>query len=275
MWRRHLRTRFAVTVAVALVTASWVVLGSGSLVARAACAPPAGHSATLLAGGRVLVTVSTEAELTNQAQIYDPVADRWTPTAIHRDGGLVTTPLADGRVLLTGGYCDRDGPQIYDPHTDVVTSAGVMAVQNASGYRTTLLPTGKVLFAGGYGGPRDVNTQPQNFVQLYDPVTNTWKLAAPMLTQRTDPQSLLLADGRVLLTGGSGSGSPGSLPFLTSAEIYDPRTNAWSSAGDISTNGYGSAALAALIHGMVLAAGGGADGVPTATAQLLDPNGPG
>src|ERR1700676_452093 len=129
--------------AFALVIASEVVLGSGGLVARAACAPPAGHSAVRLADGRVLITVSTEAQLTNWAQIYDPATDHWTPTAINRDGGVVATVLADGRVLLTAGQCDRAGPQIYDPRSNMVSAAGAMAVPNAGGYTSALLRSGK------------------------------------------------------------------------------------------------------------------------------------
>ncbi|GAC1473834.1 MAG: hypothetical protein PVSMB3_09720 [Candidatus Dormibacteraceae bacterium] len=220
----------------------------------------------------MLVTVATEAELTNRAQIYDPATNRWTPTAIHRDGGVVTTLLADGRVLVTGADCDRYGPQLYDPRADLISPAGVMAVPSGGGYTATLLRSGKVLFAGGYGGPRYINSQPQNFVQLYDPTTNTWTTAAPMLTQRWSPHSVLLADGRVLVAGGNSSVNAGTFPFLTSAEIYDPVANVWSSAGEIPTNGYGSAALSALGNGTVLAAGGGEDGRPTSSALLFDPS---
>jgi hypothetical protein len=270
--RRHrANPGFTVTVAIALAIASATAVGPGARVARAACAPPAGHSATLLAGGRVLVTVSTEAQLTDWAQIYDPAADHWTPTAIQRDGIVVATLLADGRVLLTGDQCDRFGPQIYDPRTDAVSTAGVMAVPNSGGYTTTLLHSGKVLFSGGSGGPIDVNAHPENFAQLYDPATNGWSFATPTLAQRFNPQSLLLADGRVLVAGGS-SASSGPLPFFTGTEIYDPATGAWSSGGEIATNGYGSAALAALGNGKAVAAGGGEAGRPTTSTELLDPS---
>src|ERR1700682_3549248 len=258
-------------VAVGLLIATELVLGSGGIVTRAACAPPAGHSMVRLADGRVLVTVSTEAQLTNWAQIYDPSTDHWTPTAINRDGGVVATLLADGRVLLTAGQCDRSGPQIYDPRTNTVSAAAAMAVPNGGGYTPVLLRSGKVLFAGGYGGPIDVNTQPRNLAQIYDPASNSWKLSPSTLAQRLNPQAVLLADGRVLVAGGNVSSS-GPLPFLTSAEIYDPAANVWTSAGELPTNGYGTAALVALGNGMALAAGGGEDGRPTATAELFDPS---
>jgi hypothetical protein len=254
-----------------LVLASEVVLGHGGLVARAACAPPAGHSATLLADGRVLVTISTEAQLTNRAEIYDPATDRWMPTSIQREGGMAATLLADGRVLLTGAECDRYGPQIYDPRMDAISTAAGMPIPNGGGYAPMLLRDGKVLFAGGYGGPRDVNTQPHSVAQLYDPATNSWTLAAPPPSIRINPQSVLLADGRVVVAGGVYSAS-GPLPFLTSAEIYDPATNAWSPAGEISANGYQSAALSALGNGQAVAAGGVGDGRPTTSAEVFDPS---
>jgi N-acetylneuraminic acid mutarotase len=237
-------------------------LSSGGLVARAACAPPAGHSATLLADGRVLVTVSTEAQITNWAEIYDPATDRWTPTSIQRDGGLAATLLADGRVLLTGAECDRYGPQIYDPRSDTVSTAAAMPVLNGGGYTATLLLSGKVLFTGGYA---------HSLAQLYDPATNTWTLAAPPPALRFSAQSVLLTDGRVLVAGGLVSPA-GPLPFLTSAEIYDPSTNAWSPAGEISANGYQSAALSALATGQAIAAGGGEDGRPTSSTELFEPS---
>lgn len=248
--------------AVALVVASEVILGSGGLVVQAACAPPAGHSATSLSDGRVLVTVSTEAQLTNWAEIYDPATDRWTATSIQRDGDVVATLLADGRVLLTGAECDRSGPQLYDPRTDTVSAAAAMPVLNGGGYTATLLRDGKVLFAGGYA---------HSVAQLYDPATNIWTLAAPPLALRYSAQSVLLTDGRVLVAGGLVSPA-GPLPFLTSAELYDPSANAWSRAGEISANGYQSVALSALANGQAIAAGGGEDGRPTASAALFEPS---
>lgn len=271
----------AVSAGAAVVVAMVAAVATSTLPARAACAPPAGHSATLLADGRVLVTDSTEAALTNWAQIYDPATGRWSQTSIQRDGGVTATLLADGRVLLTGSDCDRYGPQIYDPRTDAVSSAGTPAAPGYFGYTTASLRDGRVLVLGGYGGPKDVNTQPQNVVQLFDPASHSWTVGPPMPIERMSPESLLLADGRVLVVGGKAavwspvSGrpvppTPG--PFLTSADIYDPQAGRWSSAGNLPTDIYGSAALSIIGDGMVLAAGGGVDGAPTAISYLFNPS---
>src|SRR5260370_34328090 len=107
---------------------------------------------------------------------------------MQRDGGVVTTLLADGRVLLTGAECDRYGPQLYDPQTDVVSSAGVMAVPNGGGYTATLLGNGQVLFAGGYGGPRNTHSRPHRVPRPAAPTTptTTW-VTAPLSARRRPP----------------------------------------------------------------------------------------
>ncbi len=56
-----------------------------------------------------------------------------------------------------------------------------------------------------------------------------WIATAPMVTPRHGQTTVRLADGRVLVAGGSGS--DGSQ--LTSAELYDPATGTWSTTGDM------------------------------------------
>jgi large repetitive protein len=72
-----------------------------------------GHSSAVLADGRVLIAggvdavgVHTGADPVARAQIYDPTARSWSPAAplpAARSGAVAVT-LADGRVLLVGGY---------------------------------------------------------------------------------------------------------------------------------------------------------------------------
>src|SRR4051794_6085619 len=57
----------------------------------------------------------------------------------------------------------------------------------------------------------------------------TWTTAAPMAEARTDFAAVSLPDGRVLVVGGR---NPGRV--LASAEIFDPASGTWSSAGTMS-----------------------------------------
>ena len=69
-----------------------------------------------------------------------------------------------------------------------------------------------------------------------------WVLTGYMSTSREDHTVMLLNDGKVLVTGGLATGRVNQ----TSAEIYDPATGAWTSAGDMSVARTGHAAAQAV-----------------------------
>jgi Ca2+-binding RTX toxin-like protein len=79
-----------------------------------------------------------------------------------------------------------------------------------------------------------------------------------------------LPDGRVLIAGGIGGLEPGRFPeYRQSAEVFDPATNSFSSAGIGSMSvPRGGAAAAPLPDGRVLIAGGATNG---ASAEIFDP----
>ncbi|HET9050229.1 MAG TPA: IPT/TIG domain-containing protein, partial [Candidatus Dormibacteraeota bacterium] len=129
-----------------------------------------------------------------------------------------------------------------------------------NGPTATLLANGKVLVVGGTAASR-IGNPPAFPAELYDALTGTWSAAAAPNLVWANGSAVRLADGRVLLVGGTfgGIGAP-------QAEIYDPVANTWTVAATPTSNhGYGSAAL--LQTGQVLAIGG--FGGPS--AELYDP----
>jgi len=88
--------------------------------------------------------------------------------------------------------------------------------------------------------------------------------AASMATARWRHASILLPDGRVLVAGGDGADGG----WLASAEIYDPATDRWASAPDLSVPRFSTSATL-MRDGRVLLLGG--DTRDVFTAEVFDP----
>jgi N-acetylneuraminic acid mutarotase len=233
------------------------------------------HTATLLTDGKVLVAggrgvfFGLLGQLAS-AELYDPVSDTWSAAGSMATARWIHTAtlLGNGKVLITGGYGGGSSAELYDPASNTWSSAGSMANTRVQ-HRATLLATGKVLVAGG-----ETTSSPGTVLssaELYDPASNTWSVASSMATARGNYGETLLANGKVLVTGGDdGSG------YLSSAELYDPVSNAWSAAASLVT-GRKLHTATLLNNGQVLVAGG----LQTATtpftafasAELYDPIG--
>ena len=101
--------------------------------------------------------------------------------------------------------------------------------------------------------------------KTYDPKTRTsgsFSPAGTMTTRRSSHTATALADGRVLLVGGAGSGA--------SAEVYVPKTGQFIATGSlVSEHSVQTATL--LGDGRVLIAGGNGGYGGSAPAELYKP----
>ena len=152
-------------------------------------------------------------------------------------------------------------------------STGQMAYQH-NGSAAVALSSGKVMIAGGLDG----NHRPTwwlDAAELYDPATGTWAPTGSMAKEREVNWLLVLPTGRVLVAGGTTSGSY----TIKAAELYEPATGLWvPTESMVESRGFGHAA-ASLPSGKVLVAGGmnqdaeeGLSWGDLSSAELYDPD---
>ncbi len=101
-----------------------------------------------------------------------------------------------------------------------------------------------------------------------------WKATAPIPTaRRVGHAATLLADGRVLVTGGRAQCPSSPCTVLSSAQLYDPRTGTWTTTENMATARIRHTATL-LPNGRVLVAGGFTNGAPftsITSAEIYDP----
>lgn len=174
------------------------------------------------------------------------------------------TLLQNGRVLVTGGISSSDvlgSTELYDPQSNSWSPGGSMLYVRY-GHTATLLGNGRVLATGGAGADATV--------EIYEPSFNSWSDAARMIAARQGHSATLLANGKVLVAGGDERSSVRLNLNLSSAEIYDPASNSWSSAG-IMTAIRKNHTATLLPSGKVLVAGGSDGNKALSSAELYDP----
>jgi hypothetical protein len=178
---------------------------------------------------------------------------------------LTATVLADGRVLVVGGWDASSAvasAEIYDPATRTFTPTGSMSTARRDA-AAVLLADGRVLVIGGYA----TGWVPLSSAEVFDPKIGAFARTGNMKAPRGYPAASILGDGRVLVLGGYDAATVA----VASAELYDPRTGAFTRTGSMSAARVTKATL--LADGRVLVAGGlGAEGVDIATAELYDPD---
>jgi len=191
------------------------------------------HTATRLTSGYVLIAggLQQNHEAGSQiasAQVYDlnclgPGNPCWRAEIPLNRGRYhhAATLLPSGRLLLAGGTVSWTGGPVGD--AEIYDGSAFATFCNAPGFTSgmmngTLLPDGRVFLASG------------NEALHYQERTYTTVDAAPLAERRSSHQATLLADGRVLITGGiAWGGNPG--PQLATSQVYEPTLPADPAAG--------------------------------------------
>ena len=262
---------------------------TGRFTPTGAMTTPRVHAtATLLPNGTVLIAGGVGTAVNNaaggwlsSAELYDPATGRFTAIL-----GSMSTPrawatatlLPNGWVLIAGGT-GPGGRVLSSAELSAgggFTPTGPMTTPREY-VNATPLPDGWVLFAGGMGGAGGYD--PLSSAELYGPATDTYPptgtftATGSMPTPRFDATATLLADGRVLLAGGSdGAAATPSSPThsVSSAELYDPSTGTFTPTAPMAT-ARDNAMAVLLSDGRVLVAGGVNENGYLRSAELYRP----
>ena len=164
--------------------------------------------------------------------------------------------LDDGSYAVFGGVNRAGFVATAERLTGNVWSSIGSVVITGNVMESVTLGTGQVL----------VRSDGSLLSRLYDPVSNSWSDVGVQSVTRSMPSMTLLADGKVLLAGGVGSGGVRE----TSAEIYDPRTRTWTMTGSMAMGRNAHAAMLMRDGRVLVASGFGGNGeVPS--AEIYDP----
>ena len=204
----------------------------------------------ILTSGRPRVLASTES--------WSPITGQWTPASPMSQPRILhsATLLKDGRVLVVGGTpSDSTGEQspvpaeMWDPRTNRWTpAASPRWVRKA--HAAVRLPDGRVLITGGQlpvspGRPEQEGILES--VEMWDPQTNGWSEGRPLNVPRRGHAIAVLADGRVLVVGGTSA--------TAHAEIWNPKTNRWNFTDALAEATGGDEHLVSLRDGRALLVG--------------------
>lgn len=213
----------------------------------------AGHTATLLQSGKVLVTGGLYHDGSNDiylrsCELYDPNTNKWSIT----DSMFVprkdhsASQLPDGRVLVVSGQYAITYPnivylnscEVFNPSVGqwfLTDSIDVPQVGNAS----VVLSDGRVFISGGHYALKSC--------EIFLPISMSWSLTDSMTVGRDSHTATLLPNGKVLVVGGQGVG--------TGCEVFDPFIESFT---DIDTITYDISNHSAILlgNGKVLIAGG-------------------
>jgi hypothetical protein len=239
-------------------TQRWVATSSMTL-------PRQLHTATLLPNGNVLVAGGTVAgAYSDSAVIYISSTGYW----MNGLGGVMlsgraehtATLLKNGRVLLAGGMT-ATGPtkktEVYDYIARTVT-AGPDMLQYRYAHTANQLRDGNVLVTGGSDGHDSLRTS-----EIYTGAA--WAAETDLNYNRANHSTVLLPNGKVMLTGGEVRGAANTIP-----ESFDPDFRSWAKQGEASPRTHHTSLLTQ--DNRILNIGGWDGGAYLDTTEFIDFN---
>jgi hypothetical protein len=232
-----------------------------------------GHISVVLLDGRVLAAggITSGGGVTNSAEIFDPVANSWTPISggmIEARTAFTATLLSDGRVLIAGGR----GPsgnisstvEIFDPMQGQFSFAAVLASPRAQ-HAAALLQDGRVLIIGGFNG-----SVPLASTDIFDPRVGAISAGPSLAVGRFGHSATTLLNGEVAVIGGNNGNNDPAQTDATPAELFDPMAGTFTTlTTNLATPREGHLAFLLPNNNNILIVGGTSAGRILASTELF------
>ena len=221
-------------------------------------------------GGRVQLKPDEFEEIAiATVEMYDPKTDTWQRKAdmpTKRSG--VAVSVVEGKIYAIGGESMKKKPwhkgwryeakglptvEMYDPVTDTWTQRADMPTPRKT---RTCVVDGKIYAIGGLAvGPTVRKQGPLDTVEVYDPARDIWTSASSMNHARYWA-ALSVVNGEIYATGGTGPSATVREPdpYLSSVEVFNPKTDQWRERREMVTAKAGHSAN--FIKGKIYVIGG-------------------
>lgn len=229
--------------------------------------------AALAAGGKVY---ALGGEASNALQAYDPAANTWTQGPNLPSGRFASAAAAlNGRLYLMGGWnlsnaasASLASVAAFDTGTAAWVNEALAPMPTARNAAAAGAIGSQIHVVGGRApGIRANDHQSLAAHEVYNPLTNSWQVAAALPTARGSIAAAVL-NGRLYVFGGEMTTASGSA-VSNAVERYDPATNSWQvlAAMPYSAHGLGAVAVGNAIYVMG-GFTGGSDAVGTESRAL-------
>jgi hypothetical protein len=213
-------------------------------------------STLLMANGEVVVLSGN----VDNSYGANPLAQVRKTSGALRDltGAQTLYPMYPRVHLAPNGKLFFSGPGVATFYVDTAGRGRSLLVgYSQAGFRefgaSVMYDPGKVILIGG----KDPPTSTCEVIDLNHPAP-AWQYTASMAYPRRQANATLLADGTVLVTGGTSSpGFNDATGAVYAAEIWDPATGLWSTVASAAERRLYHSTAILLADGRVLSAGGG------------------
>jgi N-acetylneuraminic acid mutarotase len=194
------------------------------------------HHAAEVFNGELYLIGGLDNGSPGQVQIYNPATNTWSLGApMPWPGGSVSTALINGKVYAAGGIINSttttNQAAVYDPVANTWTAIASMPV-GVNHTAASTDGTNLYIFGGRTGG--NVLTDGFNYVQIYNPTTNTWTSStspgstiAPLPQARGGMGKAVYFNGEFYVLGGETADPTVPNGVYNRVDIYNPTTNTW------------------------------------------------